>query len=307
MWKTIPGFDEHYLVNEDGEVYSLYRNRLLSVSYNATDGYGRVGLNCGVYLIHRLVAMAFLGIEQDKYVNHKDGNKQNNCLANLEWVTPRENALHSSYKLHKTAKTENIPDRSVVIELHNNGYTSSEIARRLNTTKQTIGLIVNNTRIEKEFATTDFELCEGEHVKQIPEYPLYYASNFGRIFSSKTGKCLKLQNNGSGYLKINLYKDGIKKGLFVHRLVMSAFCGQSDLVVNHIDGNKQNNRLDNLEYATQSDNIRKRAKRKLNDADYREIIRLKSLGYKREAIAEMYHVRKEHISRIVRENKNRLE
>lgn len=307
MWKTIPGFDEHYLVNENGEVYSLYRNRLLSVSYNSIDGYGRVGLNHGVYLIHRLVAMAFLGIEQGKYVNHKDGNKQNNCLANLEWVTPQDNALHSAYKLHKTAKTENIPDRSVIIELHNDGYTNSDIARQLNSTKQTIGLIVNNTRTEREFVTTDFELYECEHVKQIPEYPLYYASNFGRIFSSKTGKCLKLQGNGAGYLKINLYKDGIKKGLFVHRLVMSAFCGQSDLVVNHKDNDRQNNRLDNLEYVTQSDNVKKCHRRKLSNADYREIIRLKSLGYKREIIAEMYHVRKEHINRIIRENKNRLE
>lgn len=63
-------------------------------------GYAAVSLQEGkeakTYLVHRLVAEAFIpnpmGLSQ---VNHIDGNKQNNCVNNLEWVSPKENVVHA--------------------------------------------------------------------------------------------------------------------------------------------------------------------------------------------------------------------
>jgi hypothetical protein len=52
-----------------------------------------------------------------------------------------------------------------------------------------------------------------------------------------------------------LFRGKIKKNYGVHRLVMRAFVGESSLDVNHIDGNKLNNKLSNLEYCTRKDNI----------------------------------------------------
>ena len=64
-----------------------------------------------------------------------------------------------------------------------------------------------------------------------------------------------MTENKKGYLKVMLTaKNGIRKGFFVHRLVMSAFVGQSEKQVNHIDLDKKNNNLNNLEYLTNREN-----------------------------------------------------
>lgn len=105
--------------------------------------------------------------------------------------------------------------------------------------------------------------------KDIPEYEeLYEISNLGRV-KSKTrktkfgrgwkvyeGQILKPQEDKDGYFKISLSKDGKKRRFFIHRLVMMSFVDNSlNLpVVNHIDGNKQNNKLNNLEWVTRSEN-----------------------------------------------------
>lgn len=58
----------------------------------------------------------------------------------------------------------------------------------------------------------------------------------------------------NGYLDIQLSKDGVKKHHLIHRLVAAAFIGPSALEVNHKDGVKKNNRVDNLEYCTSREN-----------------------------------------------------
>lgn len=90
----------HYLIDEKGNIYSLSRNKLLKPIKNK-DGYYRVCLcenNVRHYrFVHRLVALQFIPIENPELlvVNHKDGNKINNNVDNLEWVTSRENTLHA--------------------------------------------------------------------------------------------------------------------------------------------------------------------------------------------------------------------
>lgn len=104
--------------------------------------------------------------------------------------------------------------------------------------------------------------------KDVPGYEgLYRVSNLGNVRSlSRTiktrkgkqhhkGKILTLSKNRRGYVQVPLSRKGKRVLLYVHRLVMQAFHGDSEMVVNHKDGDKSNNRLANLEYTTQKDNI----------------------------------------------------
>ncbi|WP_020476215.1 NUMOD4 motif-containing HNH endonuclease [Zavarzinella formosa] len=98
-WRPVVGFEHKYLVSSRGSVLSLRASKQLSLRTN-TNGYYHVELwNNGIkkiYRVHSLVASAFLGERPLKHhVNHIDGNKQNNSMGNLEYVTQAENNRHA--------------------------------------------------------------------------------------------------------------------------------------------------------------------------------------------------------------------
>ena len=87
---------------------------------------------------------------------------------------------------------------------------------------------------------------------------LYQGSNLGRIRSMRYGKSRILrQHKVKGYLNVGLYKDGIAKTLLVHRLVWEAFNGEipEEYEINHINEDKSDNRLENLNLMTPKENI----------------------------------------------------
>lgn len=110
VWKDIVGYEGKYQVSNMGRVKSLVdrwgrkREMILKLSVNNKNGYVQVNLHKDskqkTYRVHKLVALAFVdGYEEGLVVNHIDEDKTNNCAWNLEWVTYKENSIHSSYKL----------------------------------------------------------------------------------------------------------------------------------------------------------------------------------------------------------------
>jgi hypothetical protein len=95
-WKEIP-FEilgkNNYFVSDLGRFKN--NKNIIKTNYSNDSGYIRIAINKKLYLLHRLIALTFLENPQNKeFVNHKDGNKLNNSLSNLEWATCLENNLH---------------------------------------------------------------------------------------------------------------------------------------------------------------------------------------------------------------------
>lgn len=90
--------------------------------------------------------------------------------------------------------------------------------------------------------------------------PRYLISSEGRLKRSKTGEIKKVFiNKPTGYYRTPLYSDGgVKKNHTIHRLVAEAFVPNPDFKqqVNHINGNRTDNRAENLEWVSSSENVR---------------------------------------------------
>lgn len=101
VWREIPEFEGKILVSDQGRVRSFLRDDRILKPCADKKGYLRIRITYKrkkfSIKVHRAVAKAFISNENPNktQVNHKDGNKKNNCAENLEWVSNKENADHA--------------------------------------------------------------------------------------------------------------------------------------------------------------------------------------------------------------------
>ena len=100
-------------------------------------------------------------------------------------------------------------------------------------------------------------MSEVETFVEIDGFERYEVSNLGRVRNIKSGRMLKPHLNRDGYLKHHLYWHDKQKHLFLHRIIAIAFIDNPEEkpCVNHIDENKLNNDLSNLEWCTERENL----------------------------------------------------
>lgn len=179
-WKPIKGYEGKYEVSNLGRVRSLDRFvrsgrgnglKILSgrfISPVNTGGYLRVALrqmgSSSNFFVHRLVATAYIDNPKNKRcVNHKDCNRQNNLVENLEWVTHKENSQHASTKgRYKPATRHSIDMASLAKQ------------KKVKATQIKTGLILDFASI-KEFAA---------HVG-LPKSYIYKSVNKGRLINNE--------------------------------------------------------------------------------------------------------------------------
>ena len=226
-------------------------------------GYCPVRINGKFHYIHVLIAKAFNlpRREGQNEVNHKDGNRSNNSLDNLEWATHSENIRHS-YATNKNRRS-NAAKRSKPVEARRLGadewvaYASSNAAARaLEVHPADISACCRGVR--KQAGGYEFRRGEPNEPAVLPgevwkPYESAKVSSLGR-FKDSRGIVKTPIPGADGYVYVCINR----KLHLIHVLIAKAFDlprrdGQNE--VDHIDGNPSNNRLDNLRWATPRENV----------------------------------------------------
>ena len=276
-WRTNENY-ENYEVSCLGRIRNKDTSRIL-INY-IKSGYFHVNLSNNnekirkTLKVHRLVAQAFIpNLEEKLEVNHKDKNKLNNNIENLEWMTRKENNIHrcegikivcnkNKPVLRIDKKTNSILEKYNSIELagiwaFENGYTKT-----IHNGRNAIGNCVNglskcaykfiwkyenaNEDLENEIwrkvVLENMDMGEKE----------YFVSNLGRFKNSSGIIMDNYKINDNGYIRVYIFN----KTFALHRLIALTFIDNpyKKEQVNHIDGNKINNNIENLEWVTNSEN-----------------------------------------------------
>ena len=207
----IDGEETPFVVNEQGVIKNTKTNNILKGTIK--DGYRYYDLRFNHKKRsksgHRLVAEAFIP-NPNSYncVHHKDGNRLNNKVDNLEWCSFSYNNLKENKKFSNSS-------------WENPSWKENNIDEKWINYKNTY----------------------------------YSVSSNGKVRNNKTNKLLKGKKTGVGYIEYQLTIDGKKISLLSHRLIYAAFHPNEPLLtINHIDGNKLNNKLSNLENISQAEN-----------------------------------------------------
>ena len=234
---------QNFMISNYGRLYSKLIKKLIPIRY--FDNFGnpyysifviKNNSRCrdNVY-VSELVARTFVKNENPSIftmIHHKDTNLNNNYYLNLQWVDPN-----------------NIPQP-------NYNYDRSEAVKYVNPKEPSI---FDYTQFKYQTARSitgkEVVVFVDEYFKQIKNHPKYFVSNYGRVYSDYKKCILTPYMDKDGYYRVFL--DGINCGL--HRIVAFTFYDPSTPnygdQVNHKDGNKRNNHINNLEWCTCKENI----------------------------------------------------
>lgn len=183
-----------------------------------------------------------------KVVNHKDHNKSNNCIDNLEWVSQKENILYT----YREKGTRNGKKRQKKVRCLLTGTTYTSVTDAAKQQCCSTSTIVKRCKEGVEMKYAECENIKNEVWKKHPRLDIY-VSNMGR-YLTKYGNKTHGYQSPTGYCTLKLDKISF----VVHRLVAETFLKTDNLSlqVNHKDLDGYNNQVSNLEWVTQSENIK---------------------------------------------------
>ena len=262
---------ENYRINKNGKIWSLHSKRFLKS--RICNGYSCMTRTLSKdengkcitksFAIHRIIAITFLPNPNNyEIVNHINSDKLDNSLENLEWVTQKQNVNKSSKQTSHPRKVLQIKDDSVCGVFNSVsdagkhiGLSRSAISKAcLGINKSAGGYVWMYENLSHNHTTID--LAES---KKIYYFENYYVFSDGKIYNSERKSYVKPVKNASGYCYVTLCKCGKKKNYYIHIIVADHFIENTksiNLQVNHKNKKRDDNRVENLEFVTCSENMK---------------------------------------------------
>ena len=247
------------MVSNKGRIKSY--SGVIGEGYTQQDGYVTVMICNTTFRMHRVVVISF-GIvppsPQHKFVNHIDFDRGNNCLENLEWCTHSENITHAyAHNKNRRSCAAQISKPILCRKAGENEWKRYESATRaaqiLECSRGDISsACVKGCKVKKQYYFKFYEepSLQGEIWMK---WSTIEVSNMGRFKDSKGIVKTVIPSEG-GYCRVQIYG----KSELLHRIIALCFLPvppPEKTQVNHIDGNKSNNVVSNLEWATPRENI----------------------------------------------------
>lgn len=151
VWKDIEKYKGNYQVSNLGRVKSLKYGKSRILKLEEVKGYLRVSLCCNNkinrFQVHRLVSYHFIPNNENKpCVNHKDGDKSNNNVNNLEWCSYSENELHSYTKLGKINHNRKL-NKYAILDIRKNAVKG---VFPFNKIRGNINLFINKYNVDRK-------------------------------------------------------------------------------------------------------------------------------------------------------------
>ena len=265
IWKEIPKEMalSKYLISSLGRIKNKRMNHIHSQKPQS-NGYDKKTLYIDngknkCFCIHRIVAITFITNPKNKEtVNHINTIRHDNRVVNLEWATNSEQGLGENRSNNIKGFGKSIDQYDLKDNFIKTWIKAIDIENELGIQRKNVSAVVRGKRKTDggfKWKYTEIKDLENEVWKQIEDSESY-VSNLGRVKL----KIDKNPNYGtlikSGYRNTKIYINGKHKSFLVHRLVALTFIPNhfDKPVVNHIDENRSNNKLDNLEWVTYSEN-----------------------------------------------------
>jgi hypothetical protein len=258
---------DYYYISRNGIIKNIEKDYILSQKLQ--NGYYVVHLRCKDgnikdYSVSRLLGLTYLEIpdnfKTELYViNHKNGDKKDNKVDNLEWTTQKENVKHSLVNklttLHIVKVNQYDSENNFIASFNSikeaaekTGCNQSAITKcckgKQKTSKNFIWKYDNNTEEDIDEIDDNPEI----NSKIIVNYPNYRIYDNGKVYSEVGNKFLKPLINANEMAYVTLCNDNGKRNIYIHNLVAEYFLNNQDnKMIVHKNGNKSDNRVDNLE------------------------------------------------------------